>query len=117
MELCDHAGLRAGLPRRALRGRPDRGPGADGGCAESSAARCAAGRTRLACGRADRGEGAHVSSAPVDIPNPPAPGAEDEEPPSMRIPRRQALFFGLFSVSAIAFLYFGLPRLAGFGET
>jgi uncharacterized protein (TIRG00374 family) len=58
-----------------------------------------------------------MSSPPVGLPNPPANAADDEAPPSMRIPRRQALLFGIFVISAVAFLYFGLPRLAGFGET
>jgi uncharacterized protein (TIRG00374 family) len=58
-----------------------------------------------------------MSSAPVDTPNPPARPPDDEAPPSMGIPRRQALLFGLFVISAVAFLYFGLPRLAGFGQT
>ena len=58
-----------------------------------------------------------MTSAPVETPNPPLGSADDEAPPSMRIPKRQALLFGLFVVSAVAFLYFGLPRLAGFGQT
>ena len=37
--------------------------------------------------------------------------------PSFRITRRQALLFAVFVISAIVFLYFGLPRLAGFEET
>lgn len=58
-----------------------------------------------------------MSSAPGDLPNPPPPDADEEAPPAFRIPRRQALLFGVFVISAVTFLYFGLPRLAGFGET
>jgi uncharacterized protein (TIRG00374 family) len=57
------------------------------------------------------------SSAPVDLSNPPPPGDDDEEPPAFRITRRQALLFAVFVISAVIFLYFGLPRLAGFGQT
>ncbi len=57
-----------------------------------------------------------MTSAPVEAPDAQQSDV-DEAPPSMRIPRRQAVVFGIFVFSAIAFLYFGLPRLAGFGET
>jgi uncharacterized protein (TIRG00374 family) len=40
-----------------------------------------------------------------------------EEMPRVQITRERMLLFGLFVVSAIAFLYFVLPRLAGLGKT
>jgi uncharacterized membrane protein YbhN (UPF0104 family) len=40
-----------------------------------------------------------------------------EEMPRVRITRRQAVLFGLFVLSAVAFLYFVLPKLAGLGTT
>jgi len=42
---------------------------------------------------------------------------EDEEMPRMGITRERALIFGLFVVSAIAFLYFVLPQLGSVKET
>jgi putative heme transporter len=41
----------------------------------------------------------------------------DEEMPRVQITRERMLLFGLFVISAIAFLYFVLPRLAGLGKT
>jgi uncharacterized protein (TIRG00374 family) len=59
-----------------------------------------------------------MTSAPVDVPNPPSPGdADDEEMPRVVITRRRALLFGLFVLSAIAFLYYVLPKLAGLSDT
>jgi uncharacterized protein (TIRG00374 family) len=59
-----------------------------------------------------------IGAAPVDDPNATAPGMdEDEEMPRVQITRRGALLFGLFVVSAIAFLYFVLPRITGLQET
>jgi putative heme transporter len=40
-----------------------------------------------------------------------------EEMPRVRITRRQAVIFGAFVLSAVAFLYFVLPQLTGFGST
>ncbi len=45
----------------------------------------------------------------------PPPGSE--EMPRLRVTRRQAIVFGLFVLSTIAFLYFVLPKLAGLGTT
>lgn len=42
---------------------------------------------------------------------------EDEDAPKLTITRRQALAFGLFVASAVAFLYFVLPKLAGLKDT
>lgn len=43
--------------------------------------------------------------------------ADDEPAPRIAITRRQAIVFGLFVASAVAFLYFVLPKLTGLGET
>ena len=43
--------------------------------------------------------------------------ATTEEMPRVRITRRQAVIFGVFVLSAVAFLYFVLPQLAGLGST
>jgi putative heme transporter len=40
-----------------------------------------------------------------------------EEMPRVRITRRQAVIFGAFVLSTVAFLYFVLPQLTGFGST
>jgi uncharacterized protein (TIRG00374 family) len=42
---------------------------------------------------------------------------DDEEAPRIQIGRRQALAFGLFVASAVAFLYFVLPKLTGLKDT
>ena len=41
----------------------------------------------------------------------------DEEMPRVRITKRNALIFAVFVASAIGFLYFVLPQIAGLGET
>jgi uncharacterized protein (TIRG00374 family) len=41
----------------------------------------------------------------------------EEEMPRVLITRRQAVVFGLFILSGVAFLYFVLPKLAGVGTT
>jgi putative heme transporter len=41
----------------------------------------------------------------------------DEEMPRVALTRRRVLLFGLFVVSALAFLYFVLPKLAGLQDT
>ena len=56
------------------------------------------------------------SGAPVRQDNPPV-SHDDEEAPKIAISGRQALFFGFFVVSAVAFLYFVLPQVAGLSET
>jgi uncharacterized protein (TIRG00374 family) len=59
-----------------------------------------------------------MTSAPVDVPDPRSPeDADDEEMPRVVITRRRALLFGVFVLAAIAFLYYGLPKLAGLGKT
>ena len=37
--------------------------------------------------------------------------------PRTGITRREAVIFGGFVLAVVAFLYFGLPRLAGFDDT
>lgn len=61
-----------------------------------------------------------TDTAPVRDAGAGAPGAvpdDDDEMPRIGITRERAALFGLFVVSAIAFLYFVLPKLAGLGET
>jgi uncharacterized membrane protein YbhN (UPF0104 family) len=41
----------------------------------------------------------------------------EEQMPRLQITRRSAIAFGLFVLSAVAFLYFVLPKLAGLGST
>ena len=48
---------------------------------------------------------------------PDARSHHDEEMPRVVITRERALIFGLFVASAVAFLYFVLPKLAGLGDT
>lgn len=56
--------------------------------------------------RPDPFEGAELDSA-----------NDDRGMPRPAITRREAIIFGVFTVAVLAFLYFGLPRLAGFNET
>jgi uncharacterized membrane protein YbhN (UPF0104 family) len=49
--------------------------------------------------------------------NPPSSPATGEEMPRVRVTRRQAILFGAFVLSAVAFLYFVLPQLTGLGST
>lgn len=58
-----------------------------------------------------------MSAAPIDVPNLDPEDAEAGEMPRARITRREALIFGVFVVAAVAFLYFGLPQIAGLDET
>jgi len=58
------------------------------------------------------------STAPVDEANvTPASADEDEEMPQVVFTRRSVLVFVLFVVSAVAFLYFVLPRIGGLDDT
>jgi uncharacterized protein (TIRG00374 family) len=45
------------------------------------------------------------------------PDTADEEMPRMALTRQRLLLFGLFVASALAFLYFVLPKLAGLQDT
>lgn len=47
----------------------------------------------------------------------PRPHADDEEMPRVVITRERALIFGFFVLTAVAFLYFVLPQIAGLSET
>src|SRR3954471_10572743 len=58
-----------------------------------------------------------MSDAPVDLEPPPSDHLDEEEMPRVQITREQAVLFGVFVASAIAFLYFVLPRLSGLSET
>jgi uncharacterized protein (TIRG00374 family) len=55
--------------------------------------------------------------APVASVNPSVEDPDDEEAPKVVITRRGALLFGLFVLSAVAFLYFVLPKLTGLKDT
>jgi putative heme transporter len=44
-------------------------------------------------------------------------GGGDEQMPRVPVTRRSAVAFGVFVLSAVAFLYFVLPKLAGFSST
>lgn len=56
------------------------------------------------------------ASAPTD-PAEPDGGSGDEQMPRVPVTRRSAVAFGVFVLSAVAFLYFVLPKLAGFSST
>lgn len=58
-----------------------------------------------------------MSGAPVDVANLTEEDADAGEMPRARITQRQAVLFGVFVIAVVAFLYFGLPRLAGLDET
>jgi uncharacterized protein (TIRG00374 family) len=66
----------------------------------------------------DRSLTREESTAPVADDNPEVEeDIDDEEMPSVKMTRRYALLFALFIVSALAFLYFGLPQIAGLSDT
>jgi uncharacterized protein (TIRG00374 family) len=54
---------------------------------------------------------------PITDPNVAAADADFEEMPRVPITRKRALLFGIFVVSAVAFLYFVLPQISGVSET
>jgi len=58
-----------------------------------------------------------VTDAPANLVDLEREDADDEPAPRIAITRRQAVLFGLFVGSAVAFLYFVLPKLTGLGET
>src|SRR4051795_12124462 len=58
-----------------------------------------------------------MSDAPVDLEPPSSDHLDEEEMPRVQITREQAVLFGVFVASAIAFLYFVLPRLSVLSET
>jgi putative heme transporter len=61
--------------------------------------------------------GADAEGASSDQVRPVPRSPAGEEMPRTRVTRRQAVVFGLFILSGVAFLYFVLPKLAGFGTT
>ena len=63
-------------------------------------------------GEAAGGEGDGREEIPVSVPN-----AAEEEMPRVLLTRRQIVAFGLFILSAVGFMYFVLPKLAGIGKT
>lgn len=58
-----------------------------------------------------------MNDAPIDVANLTDEDADAGEMPRALIGRRQAVLFGVFTVVVVAFLYFGLPRLAGLDDT
>jgi len=73
---------------------------------------------------ATRDRAAAAAAAAEAAGRPPAPGgplaasaAVEEEMPRIQMTRRNVLLFVLFVASALAFLYFVLPRLAGLQDT
>jgi uncharacterized membrane protein YbhN (UPF0104 family) len=62
---------------------------------------------------------ADMSEAELEqaVPRVAAGGPNEEEMPRVVITRRQAIAFGLFILTAVAFFYFVLPKLAGVGTT
>jgi putative heme transporter len=60
----------------------------------------------------DRGEDEERQSAPMRT-----GGGAEEEMPRVLLTRRQIFAFSVFILSAVAFLYFVLPKLAGVGKT
>jgi len=65
----------------------------------------------------DRALTREQSTAPVSEPNGRPEEDLDEDMPQARLSRRHWLAFGLFVASALAFLYFVLPQLAGLDNT
>jgi uncharacterized protein (TIRG00374 family) len=58
------------------------------------------------------------STAPVETVNPDAAeDADDDEMPSRPVTKKAALLFGFFVITAICFLYFVLPQIAGLQDT
>jgi uncharacterized protein (TIRG00374 family) len=59
-----------------------------------------------------------MSTAPVGPVDPPGGSeADDDEMPRMQVTRRNVGVAAFFIVSAVAFLYFGLPKIAGLEDT
>src|SRR5436190_3192183 len=138
VELCGHARHRARLPGRALRRRPARRARSDRGRAAGRAAGGSGPASGLSPPPGARGAGAGqamtddvVDRRRVNLlrDDPAAQALEaaqataseieagDEEMPKIGLTRRRVLLFGLFVASALAFLYFVLPKLAGLQGT
>jgi uncharacterized protein (TIRG00374 family) len=65
----------------------------------------------------DRALTPEQSTAPVTEPNAALQEDADEEMPAARFTRRHWFLFGFFVLTALAFLYFVLPQIAGLEET
>jgi len=66
---------------------------------------------------ADKALTREQSPAPVQDVNRTSAHPADEEMPRVHFTRRNALAFGLFILSALAFLYFVVPKLTGLSDT
>src|SRR3954447_1795579 len=118
VDVCDHARLRARLPRRALRRRPDRRRGAHRVDPARGAARGARGARPEPGAAATRTGGPGMRRAPVDEPNPTEREREqDEEMPSVGMTRKRFVLGCLLILGVVALLYYGVPRLAGLDAT
>ncbi len=58
-----------------------------------------------------------MSGAPVERPNAPTEDHNDEEMPRVQLGRKWILLGLVFVVALVAFLYYGLPQLAGLEDT
>src|ERR1700691_960186 len=90
--------------------------------ADSSARERAAADQEETIAREDRAaaNGKAVDQEDVSVPADPAAldgGSGDEQMPRVPVTRRSAVAFGVFVLSAVAFLYFVLPKLTGFSST
>jgi uncharacterized membrane protein YbhN (UPF0104 family) len=59
---------------------------------------------------------AELSTQALSAPSEPPSASADEQMPRAPVSRRSAIAFGLFVLSAVAFLYFVLPKLSGLGS-
>src|SRR3954468_2040298 len=118
LDVCDHARLRARLPRRALRRRPDRGRGAHRVDPARGAARGPRGGGAQPGAAATRPGGPGMRRAPVDEPNPTQRDRdEEEEMPSVGMTRKRFVLGCPLILGVVALLYYGVPRLAGLDAT
>jgi uncharacterized membrane protein YbhN (UPF0104 family) len=67
--------------------------------------------------RSDERQDGAAGAPGVEKVQPGTAWAADEEMPRMALTRQRAILFGLFILSGVAFLYFVLPNIAGFGKT
>jgi uncharacterized protein (TIRG00374 family) len=57
------------------------------------------------------------ASEPQVAPARPTQASRDDDMPRVAVTRRQAIAFGVFVLTAVAFFYFVLPKLSGVGKT
>src|SRR4051794_16450522 len=115
-----HPRLRPRAPWRALRRGPAGRAGADADRAAARAATRGPAGAGVARGRGLGGPGAGMSSGGPVTEDRPAPGtepADDDEMPRVRLTRRSLIVAIVFIITALAFLYWGVPRLAGLQNT